>query len=371
MSSGQLEAEAPTADVAADADARARKRERLDSLLSLVVLGVIVTTITALAAGASTSLKLSAVTMLVNLMFVVSLYVFVGNSGVFSFGHALFMAVGGYTAAIFLLPTIVKTTAYPILASPLQSASLPAIPAIVIAAVAAAVVALLLASTLMRLDGLNAALGTFIVLIIGNIILNNADALTGGTAGLSGIPPTSVWQVLLWALICMALAWAFQQSASCRRLRASREDPFAAQAIGIRIQRERMVAFVVSAFIAGIAGAMFAQAQQAINPGAFYLDITFIAIAMLVVGGMGSLTGAVVGTIVLSVLSELLSRLVNGVDIGGVTIKAPTGTAQVGFALALLVMLLTREEGLTGGRELSVVGLIGRMKRSARVGQAD
>ncbi len=364
MSSDQLEAEAPAADAGGDADMQAHRRERLDALLSLLVLCAVVIVITAIASAWSTSLKLSAVTMLVNLIFVVGLYVFVGNSGVLSFGHALFMAVGGYTTGILLLPAILKTTAYPFLASPLQSASLPAIPAILAGAVGAAIVSLVLASALMRLSGLNAALGTFIVLIVGNIVINNADSLTGGTAGLSGIPPTTVWAVLVWALLCMALAWGFQQTASCSRLRASREDPFAAQAVGIRIQRERTVAFVVSAFIAGIAGGTFAQAQQAINPNAFYLEITFIAIAMLVVGGMNSLTGAVVGTVVLSVLSEFLNRLVNGVDIG-VYIKAPSGTAQVGFALALLVTLLRRADGLTGGRELSVLGLVSRARRSS------
>jgi branched-chain amino acid transport system permease protein len=236
------------------------------------------------------------------------------------------------------------------------------VPAILAGAVAAALVAVVLASALMRLSGLNAGVGTFIVLIIGNIIVNNADALTGGTAGLSGIPATTPWQVLAWALVCMLLAWTFQQTASCSRLRASREDAFAAQAVGIAIRRERTIAFVVSAFIVGIAGGTFAQAQQAINPSAFYLDITFITIAMLVVGGMSSLTGAVVGTVVLSVLSELLNRLVNGVTIG-VYIKAPTGTAEVGFALAMLLMLIRRPEGLTGGRELSFMALLNRRQR--------
>lgn len=358
-----VQARADTTTVDIGSDGLAHGRERLGGVLSLVALCITVTLISALASAASSSLRLSAVTMLVNLMFVVGLYVFVGNSGVFSFGHALFMAVGSYTAAILLLPTILKTTAYPFLASPLKSAELPGVPAILAGALAAALVAVVLASTLMRLSGLNAGVGTFIVLIIGNIVVNNADALTGGTAGLSGIPPTNLWKVLAWALLCIVLAWGFQQTAACSRLRASREDPFAAQAVGVRIQRERTIAFVVSAFIVGIAGGTFAEAQQAINPGAFYLDVTFITIAMLVVGGMNSLTGAVVGTIVLSVLSELLNRLVNGVTIG-VYLKAPTGTAEVGFAVALLLMLLKRPEGLTGGREISFMGLINRNQRT-------
>jgi branched-chain amino acid transport system permease protein len=329
-----------------------RSSETRRNLLSLLGLGAIVTCVVAAASAASPSLELSAVSMLVNLMVVVGIYVFIGNAGVFSFGHVAFMAVGAYTASLLLIPAEMKTAAFPFLADPLLSAELPGIPAMLAAGAVALVAAAILAIPLMRLSGLAAALGTFVMLIIAGIVFENLEVVTGGTAGLSGIPPAGVWTILVWALVCVAIAWAFQQTSACVRLRASREDHFAAQAVGISISRERGVAFVVSAFIVGIAGACFAQAQQAINPGAFYLDLTFVTLAMLVVGGMQSLTGAVIGTIALSVLSELLSRLVTGIEIGDVMLKLPSGSQQVGFAVVMLLALILRPTGLTRGREL-------------------
>jgi branched-chain amino acid transport system permease protein len=111
---------------------------------------------------------------------------------------------------------------------------------------------------------------------------------------------------------------------------------------------------MISAFIVAIAGVAFGQAQQGIFPNAFYLEATFVTLAMLVVGGMRSLTGAVVGAIALSALAEGLSRLQNGVTVAGVRLDIPDGSQQVGFALAMLVVLLLRPDGLTGGRELTL-----------------
>jgi branched-chain amino acid transport system permease protein len=139
------------------------------------------------------------------------------------------------------------------------------------------------------------------------------------------------------------------------------------------VARERTIAFVLSALTVGIAGVVFGQVQQGIYPNAFYLDTTFVTLAMLVVGGMRSLTGAVVGAISLSALAELLSRLQNGLVIGGTTLKIPVGSQQVGFALAMLAVLLLRPAGITGGHELSF-GAIRALPRwsltKARAGRA-
>jgi branched-chain amino acid transport system permease protein len=325
-----------------------------DALVLLVGLSCLVAGVTALAAAGPTSLRLTGMTMLVNLMIVVGLYVFIGNSGVLSFGSLFFVQVGAYVGAMLIIPTAVKDAAYPELYETFRSVHMGTVAATFVAAAAAMLAALALAIPLMRLSGIAAALGTFVVLVIGNVVFTNWDKGTGGSPGLSGIPSTNIWVVLAWALACVAIACAFQQTTWCRRLRASREDEIAARAIGVRVARERTVAFMLSALIVGIAGVAFGQVQQGIYPNAFYLDTTFVTLAMLVVGGMRSLTGAVVGAITLSALAELLSRLQNGLDIGGMTVKIPAGSQQVGFALAMLAVLLLRPNGLSGGRELSI-----------------
>src|SRR5207247_2159137 len=135
-----------------------------------------------------------------------------------------FVQIGAYVGAMLIIPTSVKNDAYPELYSSLRHAHTFTIAGTLIAALAAMLAALVLAVPLMRLSGLTAALGTFVVLIIGNVVFTNWDKLTGGSPGLSGIPSISIWVVLVWALVCVAIACAFQQTTWCRRLRASRED---------------------------------------------------------------------------------------------------------------------------------------------------
>jgi branched-chain amino acid transport system permease protein len=329
-------------------------RRALDASILFAALASVITAVTLLAAAGPTSLRLTGMTMLTNLIIVVGLYVFIGNSGVFSFGSLFFVQIGAYVGALLIIPVEVKNAAYPELYGALRELQTGTVMATIIAGLAAMSVALIVGAPLMRLSGITAALGTFVVLVIGNVIFTNWEKGTGGSPGLSGIPQTTIWRILILALIAVAIVCAFQQTTWCRRLRATREDEIASRAIGVRVARERLIAFMLSAFIVAIAGVAFGQAQQGIYPNAFYLEATFVTLAMLVVGGMQSLTGAVVGAIALSALAEVLSRLQNGVTLAGVRIDIPDGSQQVGFALAMLVILLLRPEGLTGGREFTL-----------------
>jgi branched-chain amino acid transport system permease protein len=330
------------------------RQRTVEGLVLFASLSILITITTVLAAAGPTSLRLTGMTMLVNLIIVIGLYVFIGNSGVFSFGSLFFVQIGAYVGALLIIPTAVKDAAYPELYDSLRELHANTVVATIVAALAAMIAALIIGAPLMRLSGITAALGTFVILVIGNVVFTNWEKGTGGAPGLSGIPQTGIWTILVLALICVAIACVFQQTTWCRRLRATREDEIASQAIGVRVGRERLIAFMISAFIVAIAGVAFGQAQQGIFPNAFYLEATFVTLAMLVVGGMRSLTGAVVGAIALSVLAEGLSRLQNGVTVAGVRVDIPDGSQQVGFALSMLVVLLLRPDGLTGGRELTL-----------------
>ena len=227
-------------------------------------------------------------------------------------------------------------------------------PATIVAGGLAAAVALVLSVPLSRLSGLTAGLATFAVLSIVNVVARNLEQVTHGTAGVSGIPTTTtIWQALGWALAAMACAWGFQRSRIGLRLRASREDESAARSIGVAVARERTMAFVLSAFFVGAAGALFGMFIGSFNPDAFFLNITFLMVAMLIVGGMTSLAGAVVGTIVISAVSEIFRRIEGGLDLGLVEVSAKPGLGDVGLALVMLAILIFRPEGLTGGREVA------------------
>jgi branched-chain amino acid transport system permease protein len=253
-----------------------------------------------------------------------------------------------------VIPESTKPFVIPDLPGFLVDAHLSPVPATIVAGAIAAAVALVVAVPLARLSGLTAGLATFAVLTIVNVVSRNWEQLTHGTAGVSGIPTTTtIWIALAWAAVAIGAAWAFQRSRVGLRLRASREDEAGAHSIGIGVAGERTLAFVLSAFLAGVAGALLGMFIGSFNPDAFFLNITFLMVAMLIIGGMTSLTGAVVGTLVISALSELLRRLEGGADLGLVELSARPGLREVGLALVMLAVLILRPSGLTGGRELA------------------
>jgi branched-chain amino acid transport system permease protein len=350
------------ADAAAFSQPSMRRQvgERVGSLVLLLVL---VSAVTGLASLGSPVLQNVLVNMLINLTLVVGLYIFVGNTGVFSFGHIGFMAIGAYTAGIVRIPTESKVALLQLPPS-LERAHLSSVEAVLLGGGVATAAAIVVAPPLMRLGGLTAGLGTFAVLNIINIVAANWNAFTGGSTGMAGVPTTTgISDALIWALIAIVIAWLFQQTRVCLRVRASREDEPAAGALGIRLIPDRSAAFVLSAFVCGLAGGLYGQLAGSFGPSAFFLPTTFTVVAMLVVGGRYSLSGAVIGALFLATVSEGLRRLEGGFHVGALHIPSRPGLQEVGLAAALLLTLLLRPRGLTGGREVGPADLrrLGRL----------
>jgi branched-chain amino acid transport system permease protein len=294
--------------------------------------------------GLGPASQLDVTTGLVYLCMVIALYAFVGLSGVFSFGHIAFVAIGAYASGLLAVPVLTKQVLYTDLPGVLAKTEFAPVLAVLGGGVIAALASLLLAPAFRRLSGLSASLATFAALVIVNEVARNWEAVTRGTKGLLSVPTETTLSVaLVWALIFLVVAYVFQTSRLGLQLRASREDPIAAEAIGVHVGRLRGVALTVSAFLAGTAGGLYGQLLGSFNPDVFYLDLTFLTIAMLVVGGVKSLSGAVVGAITITVLTQLLRELESAIERPGVT--------EVGFALVAIVILLVRPSGLTGGRE--------------------
>jgi branched-chain amino acid transport system permease protein len=293
-------------------------------------------------------------TMMINLTIVVGLYSFVGLSGIFSFGHLAFAAVGAYAFGLLATPVDTKTTLLPNLPTVLADVHLPSFLAMIASGLAASVLALIVAVPLMRINGLSAALGTLTLLIIVNQVARNWRSVTNGTAGFPAVPvTTTTTSAMCWALASIVAVFVFQQSRYGIRLRATREDEIAARALAINVPPERGRAFVLSAFICGVAGAMSASLLGAFGPANFYLDLTFLTLVMLVIGGIKSLAGAVVGTLTVSAISELLRRLEGGVDVGPIEFSSRPGLREIGLAVILLLILILRPAGLMGGREIT------------------
>jgi branched-chain amino acid transport system permease protein len=285
---------------------------------------------------------------LMNLILVVGLYVFVGNSGVFSFGSIAFASIGAYTAGLTVswgADPSQKALLQPSLPHFLAHAQLSSWQAVLVGGAVAAAVGAALAIPLMRLNGIAAGLATFAVLVIVKTVANSWTQITNGAAGLSGLPiTTSKNAAVLWALITVVIAFAFQSTGLGLRLRGSREDDVAARSLGIGVRLERRVAWTVHAFVMGIGGGLYGLYLGSFNSSFFYLALTFTTLAMLVIGGIKSLTGAVVGSLTVSIVAELLHRIE--------TSTGTPGLREVGLAAIMLAILILRPRGLTNGREL-------------------
>jgi branched-chain amino acid transport system permease protein len=293
------------------------------------------------------------VEMFIRIMLVAGLYIFVGNSGVISFGHMGFMCLGAYAAAWFTIPPMMKQVALPGLPDFLIQAQLPIFVSAALAGLLAALFAAIVGRIMMRLSGIAASIATFAMLAVINNVYSNWDSVTGGTGSVVGIPfYTGIWTSLGGAAFVIVIAYLYQISRSGLALRAGRDEATAAAASGIDIVRERLIAFVISAFVIGVAGALYGHFLGVVNPDAFYLGITFITLSMLVVGGMNSLSGAVLGVIAISAIIQLLRWLEKGIDLGGATLAIPNGLQEIAIGLVMIVILMFRPQGLTRNREL-------------------
>jgi branched-chain amino acid transport system permease protein len=310
------------------------------------------------ATSASRSNEIYFLNALVSVAIVVAIYVFVGNSGVLSFGQISFVAVGAFAAGVMTVPLESKTGVLPDLFPLLRDHTIGNVPSLLLAAAVGGVLAFLVGLPLMRLSGLAAGIATFAVLEITHNLLREWTRIGPGATTLSLVPETTgVLQAAVGALVAIVVAFAYQRSRLGRLLRATREDPAAAQGVGVNVHRERLWAFTLSGALAGFAGGLYVHLLGSITTEQVYLELTFVTLAMLVVGGVTSLWGAVVGALAVSGLDSFLSESEEGVDVG-VTLDLPQGTRLVFLGAIMALVLIVRPSGITGGRELSLGRLV-------------
>ena len=313
----------------------------------------------------SQTTEIYVVTALISVATVVAIYVFVGNSGVLSFGHISFFAVGVWAAGVLSVPVGEKPATMPYLFHFLGSRTVGNGPSLIVAAVVGGVFALVVGLPLMRLSGLAAGIATFAVLGITNNILRYYEKIGPGLNTFSSVPETTgLLQATVGALLVIAAAFAYQRSRLGRQLRATRENPAAARAVGVSIYRQRLASFALSGFLAGFAGGLYIHFIP-INVDSVYLDLTFITLAMLVIGGTSSLWGAVVGALFVSGLDSLLAEMEGGLTVLGRTVDLPQGSRIVVVSAVMALVLIVRPSGLTGGREFSLPSL-GRRAAEAK-----
>jgi branched-chain amino acid transport system permease protein len=298
-------------------------------------------------------MRLTMTEMLIRMIVVVGIYVFVGNSGVISFGHIGFMALGAYAAVWTECDPGWKDMTLPNLPDILRNQEYPFFVGFFGGEVLVAIVAAVFGIVFLRLSGLAASIATFAFLMFLYNICSNWSSVTGGPTTLVGIPTVvGPGFALLGAALSILIAYAFQQSRVGLMLRASREDAIAASASSVHVLRVRLWAWLLSAMIVGAGGYLYANFIGVISIEVFYLDLTFLTLTMLVVGGIGSLSGAVVGVVVVSIISELLRICENGFAISKFVVGLPLGSQEIVLGVVMIFILIMRPSGIMGGREL-------------------
>ena len=327
---------------------------RLDASLQLLAPLALVALAALVGTLVSTSTETYVINALVNVAIVVALYVFIGNSGVLSFGHISFVAVGAWAAGVLSMPVQEKPAIMPHLFGLLGDHTIGNVWSLALAAAVGAAYALVVGLPLMRLSGLAAGIATFGVLEITHNVLRYWEKIGPGLNTFSAVPETTgLREAALGAGIAVVVAFAYRRLRFGRLLSATREDSAAARAVGVSVYRQRLVAFVLSGAIAGFAGGLLVH-MLPVNTESVYLDLTFITLAMLVIGGATSLWGAVVGALAVSAVDSFLAEAENGIHLFGRSVDLPAGTRIVVVGALMALVLILRPTGLTGGREFSV-----------------
>jgi branched-chain amino acid transport system permease protein len=288
----------------------------------------------------------------INLILVLSLQLFTGNSGLLSFAHIGFMGIGAYISAVLTMTPQAKASALPDLYPFLDTVQLPFIAAVAVGALVATLVAAVISFPIMRLSDAASVISTFALLVIIQVVLAHWSQITNGPRTLFGLLPyTDLPTAALWGLIFLVVAWVFKHSSLGLRLRASRDSEHAALTVGINLVRLRWVAFTISAGVAGFAGGLWAHFITSFSPRAFYLTETFVVLTMLIVGGPRTVSGAVLGTALVSAAFQGLRSLENELNIRFAPVQV-VGLTEIVLAIVLIVVLALRPGGLIEQREI-------------------
>jgi branched-chain amino acid transport system permease protein len=280
----------------------------------------------------------------INVILAVSLNLITGFTGQFSIGHAGFMAVGAYTSAyLTVYYAQVWERALAGVVGGTVAHSMIFLLAILVGGVIAALAGLMVGIPSLRLRGDYLAIVTLGFAEIIRIVILNIDKV-GGATGFSVPGYTNFLWVGAFAVLTVIIVYNIVHSDVGRALISIREDELAAEAMGINTTRYKVLAFVISSAIAGMAGVLFGHYTQFLSTNDFQFIRSFEIIIMIVLGGMGSLTGAVFGALVITILPELLRRL-------------PGDLSQyrlVVYSALLILIMLTRPQGILGTREFGL-----------------
>ncbi|MEF9921045.1 MAG: branched-chain amino acid ABC transporter permease [Erysipelotrichaceae bacterium] len=261
----------------------------------------------------------------INIILALGLNLIIGFSGQFSLGHAGFMAIGAYCAAI-------TTTQNPNFVGLLMGIGLGII--------LSSIVALIVAIPTLRLRGDYLAIATLGFSEIIRIVILNMK-ITGGASGISGIPKLTSFNLVFIVIVgCLLIIHNFVRSSHGRACISVREDEIASEAMGVNTTKYKTIAFVIGAAMAAVAGALYASYFYVIKPDVFGFQKSVDILVVVVLGGMGSLTGSVVAAFVLGIITQALQSMAE--------------LRMIIYAIALIIIMIYRPQGIFGNKEFSI-----------------
>lgn len=265
-----------------------------------------------------------------------------GYTGLFSLGHAGFMAIGAYTS-VFLTYNVSLRAAYnlPLLPALLGGSEFqwPFLPALLAGGLVAALAAIIIGFPVLRLKGHYLAVASLGFMIIVTTLAKGMKAITRGASGIQVITRyTSIWNVYIWVAITIFIIWRLLNSAPGRAMLAIRESEISAQSQGINLMKYKLYSFIVGAFFAGISGGLYAHFTRAIRPYEFSFSMTFFIVIMPIIGGSRNLYGPALGATLLVIIRYILKPVEETLGIYGLV--------EVIYATLLVMIMILRPEGI-------------------------
>jgi len=292
----------------------------------------------------------------INIILAISLNITNGWIGFFSVGHGGIMLAGAYAAAFFTLPVSFKEGILDLhLPSFILHTQLPFLPALLIGGIVGATIGVILVLPALRLRGFYFCAGTLGFNIIMETIAENLPDITNGPMGLRQFPPyTNIWWVWGIAILLIYITWMVKKSYMGRAFIAIGKDPDLAEHMGINLLKYKVYAFTFSAFFTALGGILWVHLILNLFPKAFSLILVFEVVAMIVIGGMGSITGSIIGAAIITFFADILAPIEEGFSLFGFNVPPMLGLMTVLIGVLLVIILIKKPEGIMGEKEISL-----------------
>ncbi len=292
----------------------------------------------------------------INAILALSLNLIYGFTGMFSLGQAGFIAIGAYVSALFILSPAQKEMMWLLepMMWPFSVIFTPFWVSVIAGGLAAAFFALLIGLPVLRLGDDYLGIATLGFAEIIRVLIVNATPITNGSLGIKGIPGhADLFSCFIWLIITLVFIVRLVNSNYGNVFKCIRDNEIAAKVMGINVFYYKVLSFCIGAFFAGVGGALLGSHLSTIDPKMFNFLLTFNVLMFVVAGGLGSITGSLLGAAVITISLEWMRALEEPMNLGFIEIPGIPGMRMVIFSLFLLAIILFRREGIMGMREIT------------------